>query len=102
MHAAVVRSFGSPPVYAAFDTPTPSGPGEVLVDVLAAALHPRVRSSADGSHYPSDGTLPMVPGIDAVGRAADGTLLYFVAPDTALGTMATQAVVDRRRAVELP
>ena len=72
------------------------------MDVLAAGLHPRVRSGADGSHYTSDGVLPLIPGIDAVGRTEQGELLYFVAPDGAQGTMAEQAVVDRRRAITLP
>jgi NADPH:quinone reductase-like Zn-dependent oxidoreductase len=102
MRAAVVRRFDTPPRYEEFETPVPAGEHEVLVDVLAAGLHPRVRSSADGSHYTSDGTLPMVPGIDAVGRTAHGELLYFVAPDTAPGTMAERAVADRRRALTLP
>ncbi|GAA1367477.1 quinone oxidoreductase family protein [Streptomyces beijiangensis] len=102
MHAAVVRSFGTPPRYDTFATPADSAPHEILVDVLAAGLHPRVRSAADGSHYTSDGTLPLIPGIDAVGRTQEGELLYFVAPDTALGTMAEHAVVDRRRAITLP
>ena len=102
MHAAVVRTFDAPPRFETFPTPTVSGEHEILVDVLAAGLHPRVRSAADGSHYTSDGALPMVPGIDAVGRTRDGELLYFVAADTAPGTMAEQAVVDRRRAVPLP
>jgi hypothetical protein len=44
----------------------------------------------------------MVPGIDGVGRTSDGDLLYFVALDNAVGTMAERAVVDRRRAVVLP
>ncbi|MFI6435032.1 zinc-binding alcohol dehydrogenase family protein [Streptomyces sp. NPDC050759] len=102
MRAAVVRSFDAPRCYGEFETPTPSGAHEVLVNVLAAGLHPRVRSSADGSHYTSDGTLPLIPGIDAVGCTAEGELLYFVAPDTALGAMAEQAVADRRRAITLP
>ncbi|MEU3464747.1 zinc-binding alcohol dehydrogenase family protein [Streptomyces sp. NPDC006733] len=102
MHAAVVHSFDTPPRYGTVPTPVPRGEHEILVEVLAAGLHPRVRSSADGSHYTSSGVLPLVPGIDAVGRAADGDLLYFVAPDTALGTLAEHAVVDRRRAIALP
>ncbi|MFG1806353.1 zinc-binding alcohol dehydrogenase family protein [Streptomyces sp. NPDC049040] len=102
MRAAVVRSFDAPPRYDTFDTPEPRGEHEVLVDVLAAGLHPRVRSGADGTHYTSTGALPLIPGIDAVGRTARGELLYFVAPDTAPGTMAEQAVADRRRAVALP
>ncbi|WP_329066052.1 quinone oxidoreductase family protein [Amycolatopsis sp. NBC_01480] len=102
MHAAVVRSFSAPPRYDTFPAPVASDEREVLVDVLAAGLHPRVRSAANGSHYTSDGTLPMVPGVDAVGRAPSGELLYFVADDGVPGTMAEQAVVDRRRAVTLP
>ncbi|MGF7235687.1 MAG: quinone oxidoreductase family protein [Frankia sp.] len=102
MHAAVVRAFGTAPRFDTFPTPTASGEHEILVDVVAAGLHPRVRSAADGSHYTSDGTLPLIPGIDAVGRTPEGELLYFVAPDTALGTMAEKAVVDRRRAITLP
>ncbi|MFJ6212002.1 zinc-binding alcohol dehydrogenase family protein [Streptomyces sp. NPDC092296] len=102
MHAAVVRSFDTPPRFDTFPTPTATGDHQVLVDVLAAGLHPRVRSAADGSHYTSDGALPMVPGVDGVGRTPDGELLYFVAADDVPGTMAEQAVVDRRRAITLP
>jgi NADPH:quinone reductase-like Zn-dependent oxidoreductase len=102
MRAAVVHSFDAPPRYDTFPTPQPAGPHEVLVDVLAAGLHPRVRSGADGSHYTSRGDLPLVPGIDAVGRTPQGELLYFVAPDHGPGTMAERAIADRRRAVVLP
>ncbi|MFD6494274.1 zinc-binding alcohol dehydrogenase family protein [Streptomyces sp. NPDC059944] len=102
MHAAVVHSFDAPPRFDVFDTPEPHGEHEVLVDVLAAGLHPRVRSAADGSHYTSDGVLPLVPGVDGVGRTDRGELLYFVATDEAPGTMAERAVVDRRRAIALP
>jgi NADPH:quinone reductase-like Zn-dependent oxidoreductase len=102
MHAAVVTSFDEPPHYQEFETPQPSDDDETLVDVLAVGLHPRVRSGAAGTHYTSTGTLPMVPGIDAVGRRADGTKIYFVADDHALGTMADKAIVDARRVIELP
>jgi NADPH:quinone reductase-like Zn-dependent oxidoreductase len=101
MHAAVVRSFDLPPQYEAFPTPEP-GEGDLLVRVLAAGLHPRVRSAAAGSHYTSTGELPLIPGIDGVGRTSDGELLYFVLPDTPLGAMAEHTLVDRRRSVPLP
>ncbi|MBO2446061.1 zinc-binding alcohol dehydrogenase family protein [Actinomadura barringtoniae] len=101
MHAAVVTSFGSPPVYQEFPVPSPQTSDEVLVDVLAAGLHPRVQSQADGSHYTSTGELPLVPGIDGVGRAPDGSLRFFVLPDTTMGAMAEQTVVDLRRSVVL-
>jgi len=103
MNAAVVTSFREPPHYQPFETPEPSvAAGEVLADVLAAGLHPRVRSGAAGSHYTSSGTLPMIPGIDGVGRLPDGRTVYFAAGDDVLGTMADKAVVDPRRSVELP
>ena len=102
MRAAVITSFDTPPTCQDFPIPTPQTPDEVLVDVIAAGLHPRVRSQADGSHYTSSGELPLVPGIDGVGRAPDGTLRYFVLPDTMMGAMAEQTVINRRRSVVLP
>ena len=101
MRAAVVTSFDTPPTCQDLPTPTPQTPDEVLVDVIAAGLHPRVRSQAGGSHYTSSGELPLVPGIDGVGRAPDGTLRYFILPDTTMGAMAEQTVVDLRRSVVL-
>jgi NADPH:quinone reductase-like Zn-dependent oxidoreductase len=102
MHAAVVTSFDRPPAYREFPSPTAHTPDEMIVDVIAVGLHPRVRSQADGSHYTSCGELPLVPGIDGVGRAPDGTLRYFVLPDTTLGAMAEQTVIDQRRSIVLP
>jgi NADPH:quinone reductase-like Zn-dependent oxidoreductase len=102
VHAAVVRSFGTPPRYESLDTPQPSGGHDAAVRVLAAGLHPRVRSQADNSHYTSTGDLPLIPGIDGVGRLPGGQLAYFVLPDTTIGSMAEQTVIDSRRSVELP
>jgi NADPH:quinone reductase-like Zn-dependent oxidoreductase len=102
MRAAVVTSFGTPPACQDFLVPAPQTPDEVVVDVIAAGLHPRVRSQADGSHYTSSDELPLVPGVDGVGRAPDGTLRYFVLPDTTMGAMAEQTVIDLRRSVVLP
>jgi len=102
MFSAVVNAFDQPPRYQEFDRPTPSGPHDVLVDVLGAGLHPRVRSQADGSHYTSTDELPLVPGIDGVGRLPDGQLVYFILPDTVMGSMAEQTVIDRRRSIALP
>ena len=81
MHAAVVTSFDEPPHYEQFEIPTPRNADEYLVEVLAAGLHPRARTGATAAHYTSSGTLPMIPGIDAVGRRADGRRVYFVADD---------------------
>ena len=102
MYAAVVTSFDVPPSYQEFPTPTPQGSDEVLVEVVAAGLHRRVRSQADGSHYTSTGQLPLVPGVDGVGRMPDGTLRYFALGDTTSGAMAEQTVIDLRQSFVLP
>lgn len=102
MNAAVVTTFGEPPDYRRIEVPQPTTPDQIQVDVLAVGLHPRVRSGAAGTHYTSSATLPMVPGVDGVGRRADGTRIYFVAHDDVIGTMADKAVVDVRRAIALP
>lgn len=102
MHAAVVCSFDAPPHYGTYPEPSPTGPHDAVVEVLAAGLHPRVRSQADGNHYTSTGDLPLVPGIDGVGRLDDGTHVYFALPDTPLGSMAERTLIDRRLSLPLP
>jgi D-arabinose 1-dehydrogenase-like Zn-dependent alcohol dehydrogenase len=48
MKAAVVTAFDQPPRYAEVAGPAIADPDEIVVDVLASALHPRVRSQAVG------------------------------------------------------
>jgi NADPH:quinone reductase-like Zn-dependent oxidoreductase len=102
MKAAVVTDFTRPPRYQDFADPVPQGEHEVVVQVLAAGLHQRVRSQADGSHYTSRGELPLVPGIDAVVRDPGGKILYAILDDSPLGTMAEHTVIERDRSVVLP
>jgi NADPH:quinone reductase-like Zn-dependent oxidoreductase len=102
MRAAVVRSFGHPPRFEEFELPKPEGRTEAVIEVLAAGLHPRVRSGASGLHYADTRDLPMVPGIDGVGRMSDGRRVYFVLHDTSMGSMSEQTIVDVRRCVPIP
>ena len=99
--AAVVTDFSAPPRYSPFELPEPRD-GQEIVDVLAAGLHPRVRSGAGGAHYTSSGRLPLIPGIDGVGRRTDGSLVYFTVDDDQYGTMATKALIEPRRSIALP
>ncbi|MFJ3385479.1 MULTISPECIES: zinc-binding dehydrogenase [unclassified Curtobacterium] len=101
MHASVVTRFDTAPTWAVFPEPTPA-PDEVVVEVVAAGLHPRVRSQAAGSHYTSEGALPLVPGVDGVGRFPDGTLRYFAVQSDTRGSMAERVAVDPRASVVLP
>src|SRR3954470_3430391 len=102
MKAAVVTDFAHSPQYADFADPTADAPDVQVVEVLASALSPRVRSQASGSHYSSDGELPLIPGIDGVGRTASGELRYFLLPDTNRGAMAERTAIDLRRSIPLP
>ncbi len=101
MHAALVTSFDSPPRYETVDDPTTTDPDEIIVDLVASGLHPRVRSQSNGSHYTSTDELPLIPGVDGVGRTADGELRYFIVDDDGMGAMAEKVVIDRRRSVPL-
>ncbi len=102
MHAAVVSSFGTAPAFTEVAEPEATSPNETVVDVLAVGLHPRVRSQAAGTHYTSTQELPLVPGIDGVGRTKDGGLRYFVLPDTVMGSLSERTVIDLRRSISLP
>lgn len=101
MKAALVTQFGQVPQSAVVEAQI-AGPGEIVIDVLAAGLHHRVRSQADGSHYTSTDQLPLTPGVDGVGRDRDGRLRYFVLDDTVHGSMAEQVAVHPRQSVVLP
>jgi NADPH:quinone reductase-like Zn-dependent oxidoreductase len=102
MKAAVVTDFSQPPRYQEFPDPVTGDPDDVVVDVLAAGLHPRVRSQAGNTHYTSTGELPLIPGVDGVVRDSEGQIRYAVMDDTTLGTMAPRTVIDLRRSVVLP
>jgi NADPH:quinone reductase-like Zn-dependent oxidoreductase len=102
MHAAVVTSFDEPPHYLEHAEPVARNAGELVVDVVAAGLHPRVRSQADGSHYTSSRQLPLIPGVDGVVRDASGQLRYAVVDDERFGTMAQRTVIELDHSVVLP
>jgi NADPH2:quinone reductase len=91
VNAAVVESPQSPPEYRTFDDPVPQ-PGEFLVHVLAAGLHPVVKSRARGGHYTSGGQYPLIPGIDGVGRLDDGRRVFFAAARPTFGSFAELSV----------
>ncbi|MGC2162090.1 MAG: zinc-binding alcohol dehydrogenase family protein, partial [Silvibacterium sp.] len=101
MNAAVVEAYDRPPHFAEFADPV-AGDGEVLVKVSAAGLHPIVRSLANGTHYGSAGILPFVPGVDGVGRLADGSRVYFGATHPPYGTFAERSITRPAMCVPLP
>ncbi|HEX4409194.1 MAG TPA: zinc-binding alcohol dehydrogenase family protein [Xanthobacteraceae bacterium] len=101
MKAAVVESAGHAPVYKDFAEPQ-AETGEVAIDVMAAPLSQVTRARASGAHYSAANTFPFVPGIDGVGRRADGKLVYFVLPRAPFGGMAERTVARESFCVPLP
>ena len=101
MNAAVVHAFDAPPRYMSFEDPV-AEQGELLVTVSAAGLHPIVKALANGSHYGSTGVLPFVPGVDGVGRLADGTRVYFGVARSPFGTFAERTVASAAMCLPLP
>lgn len=99
--AAIVHAFGEPPIFGEIATPI-AQPGEVLVQVKAAALSQLVRAQASGKHYSSGKTMPMVPGADGVGVLADGSRVYFAFPRGPVGAMAQTVAVSADQCVGLP
>ncbi|MER6287500.1 zinc-binding dehydrogenase [Streptomyces sviceus] len=92
MKAAVVTTAGRAPEYLDFPEPE-AGQGLQVVDLVAAAIHPVVRHKASGKHYSSTGRYPLVPGVDAVARTSDGTLVYTGEIEAPWGTYAERMAV---------
>ena len=101
MNAVVVSSYEAAPRFGSFEEPV-AGEGELLVTVTAAGLHPIVKALANGSHYGSTGVFPFVPGVDGVGRLADGRRVFFGAVRSPFGTFAERTVASGAMCLELP
>ena len=101
MKAAIKTSAQSGVEFGEFAEPV-VGQGRQLVELVAAGIHPIVRSLANGTHYGSDGGYPLVPGVDAVARAADGALIYTGYVEAPYGTLAERMAVPAGFRLELP
>ncbi len=101
MNAAVVHAFDAPPRYTTFDEPVAKG-DELIVTVTAAGLHPLVKAMASGMHYGSTGALPLIPGVDGVGKLEDGSRVYFTASRVPFGSMAERSLTVRSRCLPVP
>jgi NADPH:quinone reductase-like Zn-dependent oxidoreductase len=99
--AAIVTSPGMKPSYGDFQSPV-AREGLKVITVTAAALTNLTKGRAAGSHYSADNHYPFVPGVDGVGRLADGRRVYFAMPEAPFGAMAEQTLVDPRRTIALP
>ena len=100
MRAALIREAGAAPELAA-DRDEPGG--DVVVDVTAAPLNPVDLSIASGRFYAGPPNTPYVPGVEGVGRTADGKRYWFETGAGYLGdgSMAERAAVRPEAAIEL-
>jgi NADPH:quinone reductase-like Zn-dependent oxidoreductase len=101
MKAAVKPSATGPIEFAEFREPDVSD-GLELVELVAAGIHPIVRSLADGSHYGSEDAYPLVPGVDAVARTASGELIYTGYVRAPWGTLAERMAAPGGFHLSLP
>ena len=81
------------------DIPTPLN-DEVLLDVLAASVNNVTRSRANGSHYSANpAVLPLIPGLDGVGRDQYGKNYYFLISNEKYGAIAQQVPVSKKHKI---
>lgn len=85
--AAILRSADSIPVYGDFAEPD-ADEGSQIVDLVAAGIHQVTRSAATGRHYSQAGVFPVIPGLNAVARTADGQLVFTASGRPPYGTFA--------------
>jgi NADPH:quinone reductase-like Zn-dependent oxidoreductase len=101
MKAAMIDAPGDSAHYSDFAEPG-DHEGRQVVELVAAGIHPVVRGLASGQHYGSDGQWPLVPGIDAVVRSAEGVLAYSGFPQPPYGTLAERISVPSFLWIPLP
>jgi NADPH:quinone reductase-like Zn-dependent oxidoreductase len=100
MRAAMLHALGEAPRCEEFPEPTASA-GQVVVQVLGAALKSVDKQMASGAHYASAQEFPVTCGTDGVGRLDDGRRVFFgVRPP--YGTMAERTVIHPRFAFPVP
>lgn len=100
MRAIQVSRYGGPEVLDLTELPVPvPGPGQLLIETSAAGVNYADTHRTDGS-YRGGTQLPFVPGVEVVGRAADGRRL--LAPVFEGGGYAEATLISEDLAVEVP
>ncbi|WP_406079645.1 zinc-binding alcohol dehydrogenase family protein [Micromonospora sp. NBC_00858] len=105
IRAALLSACGTPPTIAERPAPVPAD-GEVAITVEAVPITPLDVLCASGTSYFGTPATPYVPGVQGVGRLADGTGVWFgtsagMKPGVD-GSMATTVAVPTADVVALP
>ena len=100
MRAALIRELGAAPEIAVIDEPGGDG-----IDVLAAPVNPIDLAVSRGILAAGHPELPYVPGCEAVGRTADGKVVWIFGGGLGLarnGAMGERASIGSSFAIEVP
>jgi len=109
MRAARITAYGEPPELVDLDSPgepgpyegSPAGPAEV-VEVLIAGLNPVDLAIASGRFDAGAPPLPYTPGMEGIGRMADGEIVWFDGAHHPWGTLAERTVISEGSGITLP
>jgi NADPH:quinone reductase-like Zn-dependent oxidoreductase len=101
MKAALIEAPGDGAHYGDFAEPG-EHEGRQVVELVAGAIHPVVRGLASGQHYGSSRQWPLIPGVDAVVRSAEGVLAFSGFPQPPYGTLAERISVPSFLWIPLP
>ncbi|MFC5924284.1 zinc-binding alcohol dehydrogenase family protein, partial [Micromonospora vulcania] len=105
IRAALVTACGTPPTIVERPAPEPAD-GEVGITVEAVPVTPLDLLCATGTSYFGTPATPYVPGVQGVGRLADGTAVWFGTPagmrSGVDGSMAATVAVPSADVVALP
>lgn len=104
MRAALIREIGALPELGERANPVP-GDGEVVLEVLAAALNPIDVNVGAGRFHGGHPPLPYVPGCEGAGRVAGSNGLVWAYGTIGLsrdGTFAERVAVPREELIEVP
>jgi NADPH2:quinone reductase len=102
--AALIREIGALPEVGERDEPA-AGDGEVVVEVVAAALNPIDVNVGAGRYHGGHPPLPYVPGCEGVGRVAGSDRLVWAYGTIGLsrdGAFAERVAVPRDELVDVP
>jgi NADPH:quinone reductase-like Zn-dependent oxidoreductase len=99
VRAAVLREYGVPRADD-FEEPQ-AGPGQAVVEVLAAGLNPVDVALSSGRFYAARPPLGTITGREGVGLL-DGRRVYFDAPVPPFGSMAERVLINPESTYEIP
>jgi NADPH2:quinone reductase len=101
MRAAILRAHGGVPELGELEDPQPA-PGVELLDVLAAGVNPVDVRIASGTFPNERHETPYVAGKEAVGRRADGSLVYFEWSVKPCGAFAKRTLIEAGSGYPVP